>query len=98
MDRKITNLIEIPDGVRVFSKYMDQGKTFYSRCHFIAVCDDGSTFFAEIDDFLGVSNPEDASNCIGIKVVDTEAWISAEEFFEKYKPDEYDHFKKLMED
>ena len=98
MDRKITNLIEIPDGVKAFSKYMDQGKTFYSRCHFIAICDDGSAFIAEIDDCLGVTDPEDCSNCTGIEVVDSERWLSAEEFYKKYKPNEYDRFKKLMED
>ena len=93
----ITNLIRIPDSVKVFAKYMEAGKTFYSRCHFIAIDGEGIPCFAELNDDTAVDNPEDMSNCIGFEIVDADGWLSAEEFHKRYKPDEYRKFMELME-
>lgn len=97
MNVKIVNLTKIPDGMKAFAKYMDEGEIFYSRCHFIAICDDGSAFIAEIDECFGVVDPTETKNCIGVEVVNSEGWLSAEEFHKKYKPEEYFKFK-IMED
>jgi hypothetical protein len=94
---EVTNLIRIPDNVKVFAKYMDEGKVFYSRCYFIAICKDDDRHFVELDNCLAVEDPETASNCIGFEIVDEESWLPAEEFLKRHKPNEYDKFMKLME-
>ena len=68
----ITNLIRIPSSVKVFAKYIDGEETFYVRCYFIAICDDGYIHFAELDDCTCIANPEEVSNFIGFEIIDEE--------------------------
>lgn len=91
---KIRNLTRIPDDVKVFAKYMNEGKVFYSRCYFIAVFENGFAQFMEFDCEESITNPEIAGNFVGFEVIDEYGWIPAEEFCRKYKPDEY---RKFME-
>ena len=80
--KKILKLMPVPEEISVYATYEDAGKTFYTKCEFIAVCDDGFAHLYELSGDGEFDDPEDTCNFRGFVVLreNDHSWLDSDEF------------------
>lgn len=70
MASKIVQLVSIPSYAKIYAQYRTKDETIIKeRCVFVALCEDGDTYFAVNDEFGYLSDPNNIHNFVGYEEI-----------------------------